>query len=89
MRIIHNKFEKEFIILNDDQEICPRCKGMGYNRECGDTEGEYCHICDGDGYVDWVRYLYVQIGKRKILNLKNIINENVKKKNLRQNIIKS
>ena len=56
---IYNKIHKIDIILNPDQKRCPRCLGAGYNSEYdGDDYGEYnlieCHLCDGDGYVDWV-----------------------------------
>jgi len=56
---IYNKIHKTTIILNPDQHKCPRCKGAGYHSEYdGGDHGEYilaeCHLCDGDGYVDWV-----------------------------------
>jgi len=56
---IYNKIHKILIILNRDQHKCPRCKGDGYHPKYdgGDFE-EYilieCHLCDGDGYVDWI-----------------------------------
>ena len=43
-------------MLNPDQHPCPRCKGHGFH-PVYDVQDEIsmceCHICDGDGYVDW------------------------------------
>ena len=57
--MIYNKIHEQTIILNEDQHRCPRCIGAGYHPDCdGGEHGEYilieCHVCDGDGYVDWV-----------------------------------
>lgn len=39
--------------------ICPSCKGKGFQR----SFIKFCRRCDGRGYVDWIRRIFVVKGK--------------------------
>ena len=67
MDIIRNRLTNNIIILRPDQHICPRCKGEGVSSELDDSyyepDGEFvyseCYLCEGDGFLDWVRFLFI------------------------------
>lgn len=58
MTIIRNLLYNQIIILLDGQEICPRCKGQGFNDKYDIKDEDpidQCFTCDGDGFVDWAQ----------------------------------
>jgi DnaJ-class molecular chaperone len=55
----------------DGTSFCDKCNGIGYlnwketilEKLCPNCDGGGCKSCDGDGIVDWIRYL--RLGRKK------------------------
>lgn len=66
----YNKYLKQIISLNEGERFCPKCDGAGVvkcgwkrNRFVKSTSLLQCHICLGEGKLDWVEEA---VGKRVI-----------------------
>ena len=61
------------LIIPKGYEICPVCKGLGCSLrnprfKQRAVEAVQCHFCDGEGIVDWVKFLT----SREVNNIKPI-----------------
>jgi DnaJ-class molecular chaperone len=50
----YNKKKKCHITLKDGERFCPNCDGAGSVRSPGRIIRLTCHICNGDGKLDWI-----------------------------------
>lgn len=54
--VIKNEWLGKLIIIPDGNEICPRCKGNGFNPDLDDNgiHRFKCWVCQGNGFIDWI-----------------------------------
>ena len=55
----YNSFLKNYIILQEGEQFCPKCKGKGLVRiknatSIGAKFSLKCDKCLGDGKIDWI-----------------------------------
>lgn len=54
----YNKHKKHLVDLNEGEEWCPKCKGVGVIKLPGITgwfnKTLICSECFGDGKIDWI-----------------------------------
>lgn len=52
----YNKYKKCLLDLNDGEDWCPKCKGVGLTKLSGIARLKtlVCSKCFGDGKIDWI-----------------------------------